>query len=300
MTKQLPGNLNEIFPLRLRLRKEFRFFQAGDQIVAERVEDGQRFTVRGWQYEMFLRFDGKRTFEEAAKEAYRKVGGGFTAVGLLNFYRWLYQEDLVLCECESVFELVADEEENRTDLSQQRHEIEAGKENVSRPRFRAVMDTLDSMLPEKKWQKQAIKVTALVFFGLSILRLGFVTAPIFEAPMNRIYASVESYFYDDVPQPEKAESSRSIPESPTKEVKLAGRVAPEVEESLPPAPPEVSPAPVPSRVSLEYIEELRRRMSECRIRRDEFYIQNNEKGYREEVEKMSELAREIGEIESRL
>jgi hypothetical protein len=297
LTNQLPGNLDEIFPLRLRLSREFRFFQSGDEVIAERVEDGQRFSVRRWQYEMFLRFDGKRSFEEAAREVYQQAGGGFTAVGLLNFYRWLYQEDLVLCECESVFELVADEEENLSDLSLLEGKQEEVEESFTRPRFGTVMETIDGMLPGKDWQKRAIKISAMVFFGLSILRLGYVTAPVFEPPLNRLYAGVESYFYSGE-KPVQVESIRAISDSPQKEVKLAGRVEPSM-----PEPPAFSPPVVEESaddVNLQLIEDLRRRMSECRIRRDEFYIQNNEAGYREEVEKMSEIAREIGEIESRL
>ena len=46
--------------------------------------------------------------------------------------------------------------------------------------------------------------------------------------------------------------------------------------------------------------DLRRRLAQCRVRRDEFYIQNDEAGYRREVEQMNELVRQIGESESKL
>ena len=315
MSTQLPGNLAEIFPLRLRLRKEFRFFQTADQVVAERIEDSQRFSVRRWQYEMFLRFDGKRTFEEAAREVFQKEGGGFTAVGLLNFYRWLYQEDLVLCECDSVFELVGDDSEAAAPVeSMGAVEADEGGSPRKQGRVNALWNAVDDIIPGKPAMKQVIKVAAMIVFGLSVLRLGFVAAPVFEPPVNRLYAEVEKFFYEDTRQPNET-GSRGIVDSPKKEVQLAGRVDSSQVASEEPAPensnteiPDVPPRGSPEigensdtmAISLEKIEDLRRRMSECRIRRDEFYIQNNEEGYRQEVEKMSALAREIGEIESKL
>ncbi len=42
--------------------------------------------------------------------------------------------------------------------------------------------------------------------------------------------------------------------------------------------------------------DMRREMVACQIRRDEYYLQNDENGYADEVARISELAREIGEI----
>ncbi|MEM7603031.1 MAG: hypothetical protein AAF357_16660, partial [Verrucomicrobiota bacterium] len=89
------------------------------------------------------------------------------------------------------------------------------------------------------------------------------------------------------------------------ELELAGR-APAVPVSMPVEPdpvmyheaiPEPAPLNPPSEADLEG---LRREMAECRIRRDEFYLQNNEIGYRYEVQKMTALAKQIGEIEAQL
>lgn len=83
-----------------------RFAHGNGEVLAEKVSDGQRFVLKPWQYEMMRRFDGQRTFEEIAKEIYGQFQGEFSAVGLTNFYQWLYDENLVLCECDSIFELV--------------------------------------------------------------------------------------------------------------------------------------------------------------------------------------------------
>ena len=70
MNTRLPGNLSEIFPLRFRLREELRFLQAGEVVIAEKVRSGERYTVEAWQHEMLMSFNGKTTFEAAAKRAY--------------------------------------------------------------------------------------------------------------------------------------------------------------------------------------------------------------------------------------
>ena len=72
--------------------------------------------------------------------------------------------------------------------------------------------------------------------------------------------------------------------------------------SLIPEPMVAAAAPLPSApvtpvAPVSRIETLRTQLEECRIRRDEFYLQNDEEGYRREVHRMTNLAREIGDIE---
>lgn len=414
MSKQNPGNLDEIFPLQFRLREELRFFRSGDEVIAERVASGKRFSVRRWQYEMLLRFDGKKTFEMAAREVHQFCGGGFSSMGLLNFYRWLYNENLVVCECRSVFELVPDEEEEivirkpapaskAKPVPAQTPELvplgsagppaeareiprdtpgENPKVNpvfggvssalfssaesadapesataaetpitpfpaeVSRsssteespfpglpqlrelprprkPKSRVVHDLFEEMkaspIPARVWGNKALRISAAVLFCLAVLRIAWVAAPLFEPAVGRAYASVEKFFYGDL-DPEGIQVASNRPaESPVREVELAGRVDPAIagattEAPLPgdtsavaePAPePKVAkraPAapPVPVAAQLEKIERLRQELAECRIRRDEFYLQNDEPGYRREVEKMTNLVRKIGEVEAEL
>jgi hypothetical protein len=74
-----------------------------------------------------------------------------------------------------------------------------------------------------------------------------------------------------------------------------------VEVAPPAESPEAPSEPVPTVASkLEIIETLRIQLEECRIRRDEFYLQNDEEGYRREVHRMTNLAKEIGDIENSL
>ncbi|MBU6180465.1 MAG: hypothetical protein KGR69_12440, partial [Verrucomicrobia bacterium] len=72
-----------------------------------------------------------------------------------------------------------------------------------------------------------------------------------------------------------------------------------------PGEPAADPAPVGSAAPVasslatdqQRIDMLRIQLEECRIRRDEFYLQDDEEGYRREVHRMTNLAREIGDIE---
>jgi hypothetical protein len=296
--------LAEIFPLRLRLREKLRFQKANGAVVTERVSDLQRFSLRPWQYEMLRRMDGTRTFEEVSREVYQYHRGQFTSVGLLNFYRWLYQENLIVCECESVFELADAVEETPNPVAQ------VTRQQTQKPRTEpeetSTYDRVVAKLQARKsWQQQALKISAMVLFSLAVLRLAYVIAPVFEPPVNRLYAELENYFYDSV-QPTSVEGQTDdVPEPSQQEMAVAAQAQAQetIPEPLPiPAPqlqPEL-PAPAASPVDLTHLDGLRRRLAECRIRRDEFYIQNDEQGYREEVAKMSELVREIGELESRL
>lgn len=307
------AQLTEIFPLRLRAREEMRFAPAEGEILAERVSDGQRFVFNPWQYEMMQRFDGSRTFEEIAREVYTRFQGGFSTVGLTNFYQWLYEENLVYCECESIFELVTENEEESFSRSPASHgEVVTGLLGAMKTRWQ------EGFGLEKDWQKQALKISAIVLFSLAVLRIAYVAAPILEPPVNLLYSSVEGYFYRDMTGPEVRSAETEVRETPVREVALAGRVQPTPdispvaeappfrEDAIP--EPAVSDAvtdsvtdPVPDAPrkmpTLADLEQLRREMAECRIRRDEFYLQNNEIGYRYEVQKMTALAKEIGEIE---
>ncbi|MDF1657562.1 MAG: hypothetical protein P1U58_08110 [Verrucomicrobiales bacterium] len=300
MNNVSPAHLSEIFPLRLRPRQEMRFAHGKDEVLAEKIADGQRYVLKPWQYEMMRRFDGERTFEEIAKEIYGQFQGEFSAVGLTNFYQWLYDENLVLCECDSIFELVADEKVETVPLTQinpvAHHRGVAARVNDS---------VKESLGGDNDWQRNALKISAIILVSLAVLRIAYIAAPILEPPVNLVYSSIERYFYQDSKAPAERRSGNELLETPVQELELAGR-APVISAAAPPkvdslidftAIPE---PPATSLPTLGDLESLRREMAECRIRRDEFYLQNNEIGYRYEVQKMTALARQIGEIEARL
>ncbi len=245
---------------------------------------------------MLMRMDGRRTFEEIAREVHALEPGRFTFVGLLNFYNWLNREDLIVCECESVFELVLDESED--------DEVKDG------PQFAPVGARQKHSFREylgSAGASRMMKISAAILFSLSVLRLAYVAAPIFEPPVDRLYSEVGKLMGPRSSGVSLASSERSAQIPGVEKVELASQMksAPRevgVQSNLNSADEEALALPQPEalpKVELikPDIEELRVKLEECRIRRDEFYLQNNEEGYRREVHAMTELAKEIGDIE---
>ena len=306
MNTQLPGNLAEIFPLRFRLRDPLHFIRSNGDLVAERESNSRRYSLKSWQYEMLHRFDGKRTFEELARETYKREPGEFTAMGLLNFYNWLYDENLVLCECESVFELAIDD----SDSDEGDHQ-------------KAL--TLPARLLRNPGVRRSLKIAAVLVFFLSVLRLAYVAAPIFEPPVERFTSMAGKFLNGKEESVSIANSERSVQDTSIEKVELAAKVVPEESAkqtaempvvTMPAAAkpavakPAIAEKPAEAAVKQEAvsapspatrpIDVLRTELEECRIRRDEFYLQDNEKGYRQEVQRMSNLVKEIGDIENSL
>jgi hypothetical protein len=245
---------------------------------------------------MLMSFDGTTTFEAAAKRTYGRQPGAFTANGLLNFYNWLYSENLVLCECDSIFELVLGDPEIDRDDDESRSEM-------------GLSDFAGRLLDDSR-VRRGLAVTVAIVFSLSVIRLVYVAAPVFEPPVDRLYAELGNWFSEETPVGTIAESQRTAVDSSVETVELSARVAeprPVVDEepaplgSLIPEPMIAAAAPLPPVTEapvapLSRIETLRTQLEECRIRRDEFYLQNDEEGYRREVHRMTNLAREIGDI----
>ncbi len=307
MNNRLPGNLAEIFPLRFRLREAMRFFRAGDFVIGEKLKSGRRYSLRPWQYEVMARFDGRRSFEDAAKEVYQLRPGAFTANGLLNFYNWLYNENLILCECESIFELVLGTPDPEDE------------EITTEPPRPALSDFAGQLLRDSR-VRRLLAASAIVLLSLSVIRIVQVVAPVFEPPVNRLIAETGRLFKPSEPAVSVAVSERAASDGSIEKVSLASRIVPTTTPGAPPQPPRfdepappvhdpgepaagtaaagtsapVAPSPAPDQ---ERIDMLRIQLEECRIRRDEFYLQDDEEGYRREVHRMTNLAREIGDIE---
>lgn len=297
LNTRLPGNLSEIFTLRFRLREELRFLQAGQVLIAEKVKSGRRYSMKAWQHEMLMSFDGRTTFGAAAERIYLNRPGAFTAIGLLNFYNWLYTENLVICECDSIFEFaVADADSEKQGADEIHGE-------------RGLLGFASRLLGESRTRHGLAIAAALVFF-LSVIRLVYVAAPVFEPPIDRLYAEVGQWFDEESPVATIAESRRAAADSAVEAIEFSALADETSSEASPVVP--ASPVPEPAFVkgvplppaealseapSVSRIEVLRTEIEECRVRRDECYLQNDELGYRREVQRMMDLAREIGLIE---
>ena len=290
MSALFPDNLGEVLPLRFRVRSELRFEVTGDHVIAERLSDQRQFSLSLWQLEVLRRFDGIRTFGEASREAYRIFPREFTALDLFNFYRWLNNENLVVGANESIFELV--EEDSKEDL------------DVSKVGSRGRKDIPSSMTIEfKEWQFQALKISAAVIFCLCIFRIAYVIAPLFEPPVDLTVNRGEGPFALGASPKREASRELELPETNIKERELAA-MAKKLDKVRPLASDlslELAHPPVFDREEFMLeIADLRRQLAESQIRRDEFYIQNQAVDYRQEVTRMTELLKQIYEIESRL
>lgn len=283
LNNHLPGNLEDLLPLRFRLREGLRYFRQDNGVLAEARARGRRYSLQAWQYEMLIRFDGQRSFEDVAKEVYRLCPGTFSAAGLVNFYHWLASEDLVVCQCESIFELVGAESSFELD----EEERETALTRVVEFTSRAVED---------RRVRRGMAIAAGIALTLSVIRLVQVAAPAFEPPVQRFYAEISKWQKGTEPTVSLASAERSAASPSVEKVSLASRAP----QSLPSGPVEASPAAETGREADELmsrIEQLRVQLEECRIRRDEFYLQNDEDGYRREVHRMTDLAKEIGDLE---
>jgi hypothetical protein len=274
--------------------------------MAYRERDGQRFLLKRWQYEIIGKMDGRRTFGELAGEAQRLFPGRFSPDGLLNFYSWLYHENLVMVAAASIFEFDA---EGDASLDQA----------VSVPSLPAEADPIlqpstEAELPRRKPRlnrRAILQLAALLIFSLCLLRIGLVMAPAFTPSATRLVAmwkGVELAPSGGV----VAEAERVLPPTQIVERELASKVV--TDNALPQTPAKVQTEVAKPKLSSPVsgvpsanpeiasdqgrLDALRKELAACRIRRDEFYIQEDEAGYRHEVERMAAIVRELGEIET--
>lgn len=289
MNTQLPGNLEEIFPLQLSLREELRFSPGEEEVLVDRPSSGQRYSLKPWQYVMLTRFDGEKSFEVISREIYNEFSGAISATGLLNFYEWLDRESLIQSEVPSIFE-IDDDTEEAEDFSDR------------------VVDFVDRA-KSSPYNARLGMIAVAVIFCVAVFRIAYVAAPIMEPPVERLYAEVGEIMNSESTLEMSRESTAPVIETLVEEIEPAAKIdEPMLEPILEPLTIEAIPEP-PAAIDeikpdtlgqTNRIDKLRREMAECRIRRDEFYLQNDEEGYRREVQKMSSLAREIGEIASSL
>lgn len=342
-----------------------KFFQIGDFVVAERKATGQKYTLRPWQYELLALLNGTVTFRDASKSIYSQHHGTFTTSGLLNFYRWLYDENLVECVCDSIYQLtpeyespftlslldapdaeskvnentsffVPDETASQKPLSfpnledQVAYELwddsdeegslgkNAHPESIETFEVDGAIDrflNFTGKVIHKPAMRRSLIIIAGLAFLLSVIRIAHVTSPLFEPvgqrlaimflPKSEVVTVVASERTAASPTVDRVAPAARVDESMKEKAQAQPQPAPSANtrssEELPstqsaPQPPAMNP----QAQTLDKITTLRAQLEECRIRRDEYYLQNDEAGYRREVHRMTGLANEIGEIENGL
>ena len=286
MNAEHPDYLADILSLRPKLRGGLKFGSILNRCFLERCEDGSRFSLSDWQKKLLEEMEGERSLSDLIKQIESETNERLDPEAVLSFYQLLRTEYLVelfapsegsIFELEeSIFELVEDDEpEPEVD--------EAGEEECVGNLLETGENSPESQ-PEniKKFSLppvpgKILRVGGMLFVSVGILRLLWVTSPIFEPMVDRFYYEVGQVFRSGSEGQDgrhggsaSYSAERIIPSSEVEAVSLAGK---------------------------NRIHRLRQELAECRIRRDEYYLQNNEDGYRYEVERMTELARRIGELE---
>ena len=266
MKPDRPESLDDILSLRPQLREDLRFGAAPGGGYLERPEDDKRYNLSDWQQLLLMEMDGERAFGPIIEDLELQLMMELPEAALLGFYSMITSERLVTVDApldESIFELLPEVEvELETDSEQ-------GAES-------------DQPTPEKAEVKEAgkgfgkfLRMAGVVVIAIGIIRVAWLVAPILEPMIDRAYQEVAEIFSSDDARDSDLNSTsvtaeRSVLDSDVSGVAFAGR------------------GPIDS---------LRQELAECRIRRDEYYLQNNEEGYREEVERMTSLAKRIGKLE---
>lgn len=135
-----------------------------------------------------------------------------------------------------------------------------------------------NLIPKQFWRTtdQHLKIACYVIGFLGVIRFAWIVAPVFEPAIERIGIEINEVLQE--------EASQQIPLG-NHENLLAER-----------APQSATIESVAPSGKSKKMERLRGELEECRIRRDEYYLQNNEDGYRKELESMTTLTRKIGEL----
>ncbi len=286
--------------------------------MAYRERDGQRFLLKRWQYEIIGKMDGRRTFGELAQETQQQFPGRFSADGLLNFYSWLYNENLVMVATASIFEFDAEEEAGLEQMVPSSwlaspSALASSSPPEAAPILQAPGSGADSRRKSRLNRRAILQLAALLIFSLCLLRIGLVMAPAFTPAATRLVAMWKGV--EMAPQESVvAEAERVLPTTQIVERELASKAVAEISlpqttaagqlaVAKPKASSPVPSVPVPVTQSMAdqgqgRLDSLRKELAACRIRRDEFYIQEDEAGYRREVERMTAIVRELGEIET--
>lgn len=252
----------------LKLRKGIQFTNTSGEIETSLPEVIKPTVIEPWQYRMMLSLDGDDQFIEVVKKVKDQCAGQFEASDVWTFLYWLVDNELL----NEVDDIPKDDDDAL----------------VLPDVIEAEADRDRSM---SGWVKVPLQVIAVLIICGFVMYSAYIATPMLLAmfqgndsdPMAEMTAEVESI--QETRMPHFAEME---------EVTLASELPTEEEEVVVEEPESVEPTIV------DRLIELRQEMAACQIRRNECYLLNDEDGYTREVERISELAKEIGQISSDL
>ncbi len=264
MNAEVPA---EILSLHPKVRHPLKFGSESDQFYAERVDPKRRFPLTEWQLQLLMEMDGAQNFGTLIEEVELKSNIKLSLESIRLFYTWLYEEDLISTISqtpeaqESIFEMVMGTKET----SKLPEEKKISRKTIQFPKLHV-----------GNWD-QVLKAACYAVTVLGVVRIAWVIAPVFEPALQRASFDIAGLFQEgEDTTPKVATTSsvtaeRTISSSKEKFISVAGK--------------------------FDQIKLLREQLAACRIRRDEYYLQSDESGYRKEVESMTSITRRIGELE---
>ena len=291
----------ELLPMHLKLRRGLQFDHLSDQVEASIPEILEPTKVTQWQYRLMLTLDGERTLMDVVKDVHSKFPDQFEAGDVWIFLDWMIAHNLIFLAPQT--SSVKLEEQVFIENAVLPDEIETGSNSDSH------------------WARIPLQTTAIIGVCLGVGFVTYLTTPTLvdfvrgEKPSPP--AVVEDYIdvVENAREPEMATTSEmelaadaggeliepiatpdqgSHPEAAEVTDLPHEQIEPEVAEASeePAEEPETEEEPD----VIEVLMSMRQELVACQIRRDEYYLLNDEKGYRKEVAKISELAKEIGAI----
>ena len=265
----------DLLPMHLKIRRGLEYSTVGGAVRVALDGSLEPTFVRQWQHRFMLELDGKKPLINVVRDVDAKFPHHFKPEEVWDFLGWLIKNELIL-DPNPIDNLL----------------IESDSQKSGKGEKSALLS----------WIRIPLQAVAVVATGLGIMYFTYIATPY-------VFAYLQIGNYAD-PIEEIEGSGKIIEETrmpnyvEPEKVVFAGRSidAPIVIPSLSELETESTMAEEtpPSKESdlTETLLDLRQKLVECQIRRDEYYLQNDEDGYRNEVAKISDLAKEIGEISS--
>ncbi len=267
----------DLLTMNLALRGGIEYRRVAGSVRLSIPGEREPFFIRQWQHQLMSGMNGRKAFVDVVRDVDAQFRHHFRAEEIWKFLEWLIEHGLVK---EPAPELNPGGDNRATDSDR-----------------RALLSRL--ALP--------LQAAAVLLIGGFVMLFSYVATPyvhalfqsgpvpLSEPDIQNAEQILEGIRVPALAEPEpiilagRAEPMRDLPKTPAKD---ADAVA-ESESAL-----TVGREEDPREELIGRLVSLRRELAECRIRRDECYLQNDEAGYRREVSRISELAREIGRISS--
>jgi len=272
--KNLKQDPKKLLLANLSLVKGIQFSNPMGEILVASPLGLESTAITTWQYRLMLSMDGSEQFIEVVRTIKSQFDGEFVAADVWAFLDWMIENELV--------------EERRKYA-----------DNSSK-RFPYPLPDVITQQPARSRFRMPLQVIGVSLLCLTSLGGSYLATPLLVTLFKSQPAAKKQQVVAPVAKTAAITEKKAsrIPEvAEKKEVSFASR-APQAFEALPELPGDAEATPEPNLI--EKLMGMRQEMAACQIRRDEYYLLNDETGYSGEVARITELVKEIGEIRSRI